>query len=143
MIQNTTYEHKIILYMPPLPPILVVEDHDDTRTMLVTFLESQGYRTVTARNGAEALSVGRASNPCLILLDLMMPVMSGEQFLIARASLPALRQVPVVILSASPYADIVSARYGANGCLAKPLDLDRVTSIVERQCPKPRTGRAV
>jgi CheY-like chemotaxis protein len=129
--------------MPLLPPILVVEDHDDTRTMLVTFLESQGYRTVTARNGAEALSVGRASNPCLILLDLMMPVMSGEQFLIARASLPVLRQVPVIILSASPYAEIVSARYSADGCVAKPLDLDRVSAIVERQCPKPRTGRAV
>lgn len=127
----------------PLPPILVVEDHDDTRTMLVAFLDSHGYKTVTARNGAEALSVGRASNPCLILLDLMMPVMSGEQFLIARASLPVLRQVPVVILSASPYADIVAARYGAEECVPKPLDLDRVATVVERQCRRPSPGRAV
>jgi CheY-like chemotaxis protein len=125
----------------PLPPILIVEDHDDTRTMVVTLLETQGYRTVTARNGAEALSVGRASGPCLILLDLMMPVMSGEQFLIARQSLPSLREVPVLILSASPYAEVVAARYGADECVPKPLDLDRVVEAVERQCPRPATGR--
>ena len=120
------------------PPILVVEDHDDTRILLVTLLESHGYRTVTARNGAEALSVGRASGPCMILLDLMMPVMSGEQFLIARESIPALRRVAVAILSASPYAEIVAARYKVDQCLAKPLDLDRVVSTVERLCRKPQ-----
>lgn len=120
----------------PSPTILVVEDHDDTRAMLVTFLESHGYRTATARNGAEALSVGRASPPCLILLDLMMPVMSGEQFLIARESIPALREAAVAILSASPYADVVAARYKVDDCLAKPLDLDRVVATVERQCAR-------
>lgn len=119
-------------------PILVVEDHDDTRIMLVTFLESQGYRTVSARNGAEALSVGRSTSPCLILLDLMMPVMSGEQFLIARESIPALRQAAVAILSASPYADVVAARYKVNECLAKPLDLDQLAATVERQCAEGR-----
>ena len=89
----------------PSRPILIVEDHDDTRAMVATLLASEGYKIATARNGAEALSVGRSAAPCLILLDLMMPIMSGEEFLLARDSIDGLRGVPVLIMSASPVRD--------------------------------------
>jgi CheY-like chemotaxis protein len=118
----------------PSRPILIVEDHDDTRAMVATLLASEGYKIAVARNGAEALSVGRAAAPCLILLDLMMPIMSGEEFLLARDSIDVLRGVPVLIMSASPYATAVAARHGGLECLRKPVIIDAVLDSVGRYC---------
>jgi CheY-like chemotaxis protein len=116
--------------------ILIVDDDDDIRELLAEFLEDEGYRVVTARNGLDALGRLRAGGapPCLILLDLMMPVMNGFQFLEAFRSDPALALIPVAVVSAhgglgpSERAAIAAPIY------AKPLDLDALLEVVGRLC---------
>ncbi|MEO7189698.1 MAG: response regulator, partial [Vicinamibacterales bacterium] len=61
-------------------PILVVEDDEDSRTMVALLLEIEGYSSVVASDGAEGLALARERHPCLILLDLMMPRMDGRSF---------------------------------------------------------------
>src|SRR2546421_11383676 len=83
--------------------ILVVDDDTGIRTMLVLFLTHAGYTVSSAINGMEALTVLRRSPPppCLILLDLMMPVMNGAQFRQAQQDDPLLAPIPVAVLSAA------------------------------------------
>lgn len=83
-------------------PVLVVEDHGDSRQLLEDFLGCAGIPIVTAANGAEALLRLRESRPCLILLDLWMPEMDGWRFREEQQRLAdiTLAGVPVVILSA-------------------------------------------
>src|SRR5215203_3497351 len=82
--------------------ILVVEDNDDVREMMSITLQLEGHKVVTAANGRQALEVlQRGTDPCMILLDLMMPVMNGWQFQEEVAKDPKLRDIPVVIVSAA------------------------------------------
>jgi CheY-like chemotaxis protein len=118
----------------PTQPVLVVEDDPDCREMLVALLEAYGYLVVTADNGALALRVARGEHPCLILLDLMMPIMDGEEFRNRQLSDPEIRDIPVVILSARFDARAVAARLGATRFLGKPLDFDQVAATVDEIC---------
>src|SRR5690349_23695253 len=86
--------------------VLVVEDDFDLRDALVPILEYEGHRVVSAANGKEALERLRTMPPpSLILLDLMMPVMDGEQFRAQQLRDPALASIPVVIVSAHASAE--------------------------------------
>src|SRR5262245_25567569 len=86
--------------------ILVVEDDEDTRLALTGLLEDEGYRTVGAAHGAEALRhLGTGERPQLILLDLMMPVMDGWEFRVAQKQNDALQSIPVIALSANTSAE--------------------------------------
>src|SRR5690349_1848715 len=81
--------------------VLVVEDSTDARQMLASLLEVEGFAVRTAANGREALDQLRAGPPpCLILLDLMMPVMDGYQFRAEQRQDPGLSPIPVVVVSA-------------------------------------------
>ena len=80
--------------------VLVVDDNDDIREMEAQALETDGYRVSTAPNGRVALELAHARRPNLILLDLMMPVMTGWEFLGALREVPALASVPVVVVTA-------------------------------------------
>ena len=81
--------------------VLLVEDNDDVREMMALALELAGHDVVLAANGREALArLRERPRPCVILLDLMMPVMNGWEFRQALRSEPALRDVPVVVVSA-------------------------------------------
>lgn len=114
-------------------PVLVVEDDDAIRELLAELLESEGYRVQIARNGKEALAVlhGLDELPGLILLDLMMPVMNGEQFLQAlHEELPQARDVPVYLLTAA--RGEVNAP--VTGRLNKPVDIDDVLVLAARHC---------
>jgi CheY-like chemotaxis protein len=115
-------------------PVLVVDDEPDTRTMLATMLEFAGFAVATAANGREALDAERREEPCVILLDLMMPVMDGEQFCRLHRQDPQLRQIPVVVLSARHDAAVVAARLGADDFAPKPIDFDRVIAMVSSRC---------
>lgn len=120
------------------PNILLVEDDPDVRESVSTLLEDEGYVVHQAENGRVALDTLAALPewPCLILLDLMMPVMSGSEFL---AELRATRSVtvPVVILSAWPReAAGPAGTQGANGFLRKPISLDSLLAAVEEHCPR-------
>jgi CheY-like chemotaxis protein len=113
--------------------VLIVEDDADVRDSLRLLLESRGYAARLAGDGLEALEVIRVhGRPCLILLDLMMPVMDGWAFLGALDRDEALRTVPIVILSASADRDRASKR--AEQVLEKPFDVPALLALVHRHC---------
>jgi CheY-like chemotaxis protein len=113
--------------------ILVVEDNDDVRDMMAVSLQLEGHRVVTARNGQHALEVlDRGPRPCLILLDLMMPVMDGWEFQRRVAERPEFREIPIVVVSAAGGDLLRQIRSAA--FLPKPIDLDRLLNVVCEFC---------
>ncbi len=118
------------------PSILVVDDDDDIREVMADLITDLGYRVSTARNGLEALQLLRAATvkPCLVLLDLMMPVMNGFEFIAERARDPSLAAVPVVILSA--HGNLSQEQRDALGerVLPKPVPMDALLELIKRHC---------
>jgi len=114
-------------------PVLIVEDHDDTRDMLVTLLEAHGFRVVAVDNGQRGLEQLIASRPCLVLLDLMMPVMTGWEFRAAQLSLAdaSLAAIPVVLLTASSQPDDAAQQLRSVDVIPKPIDFDRLMAVVQ------------
>jgi CheY-like chemotaxis protein len=111
-----------------------VEDDPDIRDTFRVLLEDRGYSVMTASNGREALDELATHHPCLILLDLMMPVMSGPEFLEVVKQDPEHSDIPVVIVSA--YAELVDDSTLAQGFLRKPVSLDTLLRWVGRYCPR-------
>jgi CheY-like chemotaxis protein len=115
--------------------ILVVEDDEATRDALTLVLQASGYQVTTAANGQEALDALREpSPPCLILLDLMMPVMDGWQFRALQRQDPALAVIPVVLVSADGNTPQKAASLGAAGFIQKPVDVHALLDTVQRHC---------
>jgi len=116
----------------------VVEDDNATRQLLATCLQLEGFCVETATNGAEGLEQMRHRRPCLVLLDLMMPVMNGEQFRCAQLQDPSLAAVPVVCISAVYNAEERAEHLHAVACIGKPFDVMEVVEVVREQChPRP------
>ena len=116
--------------------ILVIEDDSAIREMLIQTLEEEGFATVSAADGLEALSYLEASSglPCMILLDLMMPRMNGWQFRQIQQSHPAIGSIPVVLLSARPDLRLRQAEIAVDAYLAKPVNFDLLMKVVRRYC---------
>jgi CheY-like chemotaxis protein len=117
-------------------PLLIIEDDQDIRESLVEFLEDHGYRVDAARHGREALDhLGRAQErPCLIVLDLMMPVMDGQQFRAEQLRDPELSQIPVLLISAYGDVEERASDLGRLPFLRKPFDLDQLLEQVQARC---------
>jgi CheY-like chemotaxis protein len=116
-------------------PVLVVEDEVDIRDAMVSILEAQGYTVCAASHGAEALEQLQAgSKPCIILLDLMMPVMDGWAFCLEREKDPELAAIPIVVVSAVARQDPRNARVRAVDHLTKPINVGKLLAAVERYC---------
>jgi CheY-like chemotaxis protein len=119
---------------PKLKSVFIVDDDPDICEILQDLLESYGYRVATAANGADALDKLRAGEePCLILLDLMMPVMDGIEFRDEQLRDPALAAIPVVIVSAGGDVAAKAAAAGVEG-LTKPVDIDVLLATIRRFC---------
>jgi CheY-like chemotaxis protein len=115
--------------------VLVVEDDHDLRDALCAMLEDAGYEAEGAANGREALDyLRRTGAPRLILLDLMMPVMSGWEFREEQLKDPHLSAIPVVVLSALVKADLFGASLGVARTLSKPVSLDELVHVVAGYC---------
>jgi CheY-like chemotaxis protein len=110
--------------------ILVVEDHADLREMLTVLLESEGFGVRTAGNGAEALARLEEGRPALILLDLMMPVMSGDEFRQRQLADPRYRDVPVICMTAAHDGRERALHLRADEYFQKPLDFEHLVSVV-------------
>jgi CheY-like chemotaxis protein len=110
--------------------ILVVEDHADLREMLTVLLESEGFAVRTAVNGVEALKVLEETRPSLILLDLMMPVMSGDEFRQRQLADPRYRDVPVICMTAAHDGRERAMRLHADEYFQKPLDFEQLMTVV-------------
>jgi two-component system chemotaxis response regulator CheY len=109
--------------------VLIVDDDPDLLEVTSFVIESEGMAVATAKNGEEALtflSAGRL--PGLVLLDLMMPVMNGWEFLDEVAKDPSLKVIPVVVLTAAERAQLP----GVVEVLCKPMDLKALLRVVER-----------
>jgi CheY-like chemotaxis protein len=113
------------------PSVLIVEDDADTLDLIAEVLRDDGYRVASATNGEEALATLRAApeRPSLILLDLLMPVMNGWQFLEARAAEGVFAEIPVLVLSADPARQLAAQR-GVVAVISKPFDLGRLLRLV-------------
>jgi CheY-like chemotaxis protein len=110
--------------------VLVVEDHADLREMLAVLLESEGFHVETARNGREALESLAVSRPSVILLDLMMPIMSGDEFRQRQLADPRYRDVPVICMTAAHDGRERAKRVQADAFLQKPVDFERLVGTV-------------
>ena len=109
--------------------VLVVDDEQGMLEVMRFVLEGEGFDVETARNGVEALERLRTGiQPALVLLDLMMPVMSGWEFLDEVARLPSLRPPPIVVLTAGGSKGVP----GAAEVLRKPYDLGLLLEAVVR-----------
>ena len=124
--------------------VLVVDDHEDVRMALEAILVADGSEVVTACEGEEALDrLRRGADPCVILLDLMMPKLDGWQFRQAQLADPTLANIPVIVLSAYVPAclsdDMRSRSQGvrldAAAVLGKPVDPDELVRVVRHHCP--------
>jgi CheY-like chemotaxis protein len=120
--------------------VLIVEDDPDVRDMLAALLVQEGFHAVAAEDGLEALHMLRAVRhrapnvPCLVLLDLMMPRLGGNEFRRAQLSDPAVSGVPVAVMSGVDDVEQRALALGAVATLAKPIDCEMLLRVVRRYC---------
>jgi len=119
----------------PAHRVLVVEDDLDIRESLMDILEDHGYEPIGAENGLEALDRLRepGPQPCLILLDLMLPKMDGRAFRQQQLQSPEFAGIPVVIISA--FRDVARIAQEMNlDMLKKPFKLTELITVAQRYC---------
>ena len=119
----------------PNATILVVDDVEDTRTILRAFLEQRRYRVIEAINGQQAVEVALQEHPQLILMDLFMPLQDGITATRAIRKEAELHDVPIVALSAYGTLGILHRDALAAGCneyVSKPLDFEQLGYLVDR-----------
>jgi len=116
----------------PSKPVMVVEDDAGLRACVVEFLADGGYSPVEARNGSEALHLLRDEHvtPVVILLDLMMPVMSGWEFRKEQLADASISSIPVIVMTATEPLGI-----RADALVRKPFDTDDFLRTIARVAP--------
>jgi len=124
----------------PVGNVLIVEDDPDTREMLTLMLATEGFHTVAAEDGLEALHLLRTVRhrapeiPCLVLLDLKMPRLGGGEFRRAQLGDPTVAGVPVAVMSGATDVDERARALGAVATLTKPIDMEILLQVVKRYC---------
>jgi CheY-like chemotaxis protein len=110
----------------------VVDDDADIREALAEVLTCEGFPVHVAHNGKQALEwLEQNSGRCVVLLDLMMPVMDGRTFLRIRSADPSLSKVPVLVISADAGCRELTKTHAASGVFPKPLALDRLIAAID------------
>ena len=114
--------------------VLLVEDTEDNRQMMRRLLEMSGYRVVEATNGREAVEIASEVRPRIILMDLSLPFIDGLAATRRIRSLPSMRNVPIVAVSAHDTADFHSEALaaGCNAYITKPIDYSELEDVVNR-----------
>lgn len=112
--------------------VLIVEDDESIRTALSEVLRDEGFEVFEAENGSEGLKILETiPRPCLILLDFMMPVMNGQEFMQKKQHNDIIAGIPVVLVSA--FGDR-SNSIGAVGFIKKPIEFDNLMRFLRRYC---------
>jgi len=113
--------------------VLVVDDDVSIRRMMIAALKrSNDYDFLEAGNGREAIDLMRKEHPDAVVLDLMMPVMSGFDVLQERSTDPELRRIPVIVVSANRAPEIATAvDKGICAFLPKPFDINVLNALVK------------
>jgi len=121
--------------------VVIVDDDVSQRELVALLLRREGFRAETFANGLDALRyLKRGASPCLIVLDLMMPVMDGWEFRRHQCDDPTLAKIPVLILSGLGPERV--ADLGGAAFLKKPFDLDLLLQYVRRCCSDGSSGAA-
>ena len=120
-----------------IPCVLVVDDDPSIRRLIVAALKRDGYEFLEAGNGREALDLMRERHPAAVVLDLMMPLVSGWDVLQERMKEDDLRSIPVIIVSANRDPDIANAvDKGICAFLPKPFDIGALSALVRSCIPQ-------
>jgi CheY-like chemotaxis protein len=110
-------------------PILVVDDEPVIRDLIVSILEDEGYDVLEAPTGLRALELVQHTPPALILMDIMMPGITGVETTRRLQEMEEMRSVPVILMSAgmdlSPHAVAIA------GFLSKPFDIEHLLQIID------------
>lgn len=117
----------------PAATLIIVDDDDDIREALSTLFSLEGYEVRTAENGVEGLcliSDAAESGACIVLLDMMMPEMSGAEVMHVLRDADQLPKLPVVVISAT--TPVPAEVAGARLCMHKPLDTERLLAVMRR-----------
>ena len=115
--------------------VLVVEDNEEIREVLEVMIRADGTRVESAGDGAQGLErASREPYPCLILLDLKMPVMDGLQFLERRNADPEVARIPVIMLTGSVELEGRERELNLQGFVKKPFDPDVLSRMVHQYC---------
>jgi CheY-like chemotaxis protein len=120
--------------------VLIVEDDPDVRDMLAALLAMEGFHAVGAEDGLEALHLLRTvrrrapKTPCLVLLDLKMPRLGGQEFRRAQLGDPTVCTVPVAVMSGAADIEQRARALGAVATVTKPIDVDLLLTVVRRYC---------
>jgi CheY-like chemotaxis protein len=121
-----------------MPCVLIVEDDAELCGFMNFLLTANGYQTMCAGNGQQALDQMRTRTPCIVLLDIHMPVMDGWEFRRRQLDDPRYASVPVVAVTAHFDARAVEDKLGVP-CLRKPMHIDEVITAVRFACGSPNT----
>lgn len=114
--------------------VLVVDDDPNIRRLIVVALRRDGYEFVEAANGRDALDAMRNERPDVVVLDLMMPVLSGWDVLRERSHDAELLKIPVIVVSANRDPEVATAvTSGICAFLPKPFDIGALSALV-RSC---------
>jgi len=120
---------------------MIIDDDVDIRETIQDLLEARGYEVLVAGDGARAMAALKGgARPCVILLDLMMPGLSGEEFRAQQLADAALANIPVVVLSGARGIDEAARQMGVES-LPKPVELDELMRTVNRYCASAPTTR--
>jgi len=121
--------------------VLIAEDDPTLRRLLTVSLRRQGYQTMEAGDGSEALAVMRAGQADLVVLDLMMPKVTGWQVLAERAADAKLRNVPVIVVTGERGDDVTKIPDdGISALLLKPFTLDALQALVKSGLDRSKGG---
>ncbi len=121
--------------------VLVVEDDDAIRTMLLTVLEVAGYDVLGVRNGMDALTMLGEWRPDVIVLDLFMPLMDGYELLARKSASDDLAKIPVIVVTTSTAHLPTAERLGVWAVLQRPHDVNHLRAVIADAMGQTRAGR--
>ena len=130
--QEQISQEKIVRTLATPCKVLVVDDNADNRFLLIEYLQSLGFTLKEARDGKEGIAIASLFQPDIIIMDLMMPVMSGKEAIAAIRQDDLLKDTKILMVSANVRSIIDSPDIKCDGFLAKPIDLERLLELLEK-----------
>lgn len=115
-------------------PVLIIDDHEDTRDLLVELLELDGFAVMSAASGEEALEIARELRPCLVVLDLGLPDIDGIELVLRLRAEPNTAGAPIYALSGFTNLRAAALAAGFDGFLLKPVSGSDLREVAERHC---------
>ena len=116
--------------------VLIVDDDPDIVTAIATILTMEDYETVSSQNGADSIITAKKELPALILLDYMLPDMTGKQVVEKLRAIKELSETPIILISATHGLRQLVKDAPIQGIIEKPFDLETLTSSVAKFIPQ-------